>query len=98
MKKRKIGISACARKKKFKTKVEAENRCREILKDGGKELRAYRCNFCGDYHLTSMSEQDQKKARKKMDKYQRMEDRKYEKQFKREVDYWLDKYGLDGVE
>lgn len=98
MKRRKVGISACARKKKFPTKKDAEDRATDIKDEGGKSLRAYHCNFCGNYHLTSMSAEDQKKARKKMDSYQRKEDRKYDKQFKREVNYWLDKYGLDEMD
>jgi len=49
--KRHLRRTKCERKRKFASADEANNRTQQIAARGGDLLKAYRCRFCGWFHL-----------------------------------------------
>jgi len=48
------GLSACKRKQRYADQPSAINAAAKILRSGNATyLRAYRCTYCGCYHLTN---------------------------------------------
>lgn len=57
----------------YETRAEARGYARALTRQGCKQSYAYRCDFCGLWHLTSMSRQQAKKivkARRKRARYE----------------------------
>ena len=91
----------CAGKKCFEHKEEALSRILEIRDEENQKqkeergripVRAYACKLCGKWHLTSLSREKWKSAKKA--RKRNFPSRK--EQFYREVQYWLDRLGQDG--
>ena len=87
-------------KKAFDGKKVANKRILEIRDEENQKkkeergtipIRAYKCAVCGKWHLTSLSREKWKTAKKARRK--NFPSRK--EKFYQEVQYWLDKLGLD---
>lgn len=51
-----MNYSTCENKKTFPTSRSAKDRAKEINEENGNDkMRAYQCNWCGYWHLSSMS-------------------------------------------
>lgn len=51
--------STCETKKTFPTSRSAKDRAKEINEENGNDkMRAYPCDWCGCWHLTSMSKEE----------------------------------------
>lgn len=43
---------ACERKQRYATRLDAERTARDCERHGSPKLSAYRCQYCGGWHLT----------------------------------------------
>lgn len=43
---------ACERKQRYDTRLDAERTARDCERHGSPKLSAYRCQYCGGWHLT----------------------------------------------
>ncbi len=84
-------------KKSFLTKEEAVNKIAKIQKEEGdnkKPIRSYKCDKCGNYHLTSWTNTDKKVIHKIVK--ERKEINSIKRKIKEEEDiteYWMRKKG-----
>lgn len=46
------GHMACGRKARYRSRSVAEKMALRRMRDGAPDLRAYRCPYCGSWHLT----------------------------------------------
>ena len=43
---------ACERKKRYASRVEAEDAIRDCKRHGSRDLHCYKCDYCDGWHLT----------------------------------------------
>lgn len=92
----KITLPACT-KVDFDTKPDAELRAKAINdynykhnNQSDKSLRAYLCNRCNKYHLTSMSKPTHKKVLK-------IKQKRRQFRIEQEANYWAQKLGIVAI-
>ena len=87
--KRKIAYSStCRKKKRFMLEMDARNKCLKIKLESGDVLHHYKCNVCNGWHLTSMTSEERKSARRKINKWQSIHDKQYQRDLELEAGYW----------